>query len=209
MLTSHAKHGSKGCCWTMCNYTSWQGASQRFSAPPKKGNVPLLLPPSPGTKQHPPLARPRRRPFRQHAAKRAAAYLASFSPFAWPPLLCTNQAKKLARGSRTSERSEEIWSEYPGSPRWSLPNKAKYRAQGPRFELAPTKLRTPSGVPAYSSAARICGVGFGVGFRPANGAEALSPFRPRIISREARPTTGRPARERAGEARSGRRRRRC
>ncbi len=182
-----------------------RGQVNGFLRPPKKGNVPLLLPPSPGTKQHPPLARPRRRPFRQHAAKRAAAYLASFSPFAWPPLLCTNQAKKPARGSRTSERSEEIWSEYPESPRWSLPNKAKYRARGPRFELAPTKLRTTPGVPAYSSAARICGVGF----RPANGAGALSLFRPRIISREARPATGRPARERAGGARSGRRRRRC
>ena len=161
------------------------GKSTVFCAPKEREYVPLLLPPSPGTKQHPPRARPRRRPFRQHAAKRAATYLASFSPFAWPPRLCTNQAKKPARG--------------------------------PRFELAPTKLRTPPGVPAYSSAARICGVGFGVacgvgfeaGFRPANGAGALSLCRPRIISREAKPATGRPARERAGEARSGRRRRRC
>ena len=217
MLTSHAKHGSKGCCWTMCNYTSWQGASQRFSAPPKKGNVPRLfpLPPAQNSTLH--------LPARAGALsgntqpKGAAAYFVSFSPFAWPSLLCTNQAKKPARGPRTSKRSEEVWGEYPGAQRWSWHNKAKYHARGPRFELAPTKLRTPPGVPAYSSAARICGVGFGVAcglgfeavFRPANGAGALSLFRPRSISREAKPATGRPARERAGEARSGRRRRRC
>ena len=187
------------------------GKSTVFCAPKERECAPASAP-FPRHKTAPSTCPPRRRPFRQHAAKRAAAYLASFSPFAWPPRLCTNQAKKPARGPRTSEHSEEVWGEYPESPRWSLPNKAKYRARGPRFELAPTKLRTTPGVPAYSRAALLCGVacgvGFGAGFRPANGAGALSPFRPRIISREARPATGRPARERAGGARSGRRRRR-
>ena len=48
------------------------------------------------------------------AAKQTAAYFASFSPFAWLPLLCTNQAKKLARGPHTIERSEIVWGGFRG-----------------------------------------------------------------------------------------------